>query len=338
MENLVPVSYTSNPALLTILPVEKWKGTPLDAKGRFINHEFPFWPYLKDVLKWQTEHNPYKEIKKQERWHLPVRKDNSFLTSSDDVIVWLGHATFFIRINGVTLLTDPVFGNAGPVKRKAALPVAALDIKGLDYVLISHNHRDHCDKPSLKIVASQNPQTTYLTGLRMKGLLQDFTKSTQIQEAGWYQQYITDNSKIKIYYLPSRHWARRGLTDTNTQLWGAYIIEAGGKTIYFSGDTGYGNHLKQVGELFPQIDYCIIGVGAFAPRWFMGSNHIAPDDAVKGFHEMSAKNMIPMHYGTFDLSDEPLSEPQRMLIDLKEKGQINGELKLLDIGEVLSIG
>jgi L-ascorbate metabolism protein UlaG (beta-lactamase superfamily) len=335
---VMAVSYTSNPQLPTILPPDRWKGTPLDAKGAFVNHEFPFYPYFRDLLRWQTERNSYKEQKKRDTWRLNVVRDSSFLQSDEDVIVWLGHATFFIRLGGVTLLTDPVFGNVGPVKRQSAMPVAADQLRGLDYVLVSHNHRDHCDEASLKTVSRQNPTTTYLTGLKMESLLKDFTGSQAIQAAGWYQQYETDTSKIKVYYLPSRHWARRGLFDTNTQLWGAYIIQAGGKTIYFSGDTGYGSHLKEVGELFPTIDYCIIGVGAFEPRWFMGSNHIAPDDAVKGFGEMGARTMIPMHYGTFDLSDEPMGEPRRFLQQLEKEGKVNGGLKLLDVGEVLKTG
>jgi len=330
-------SYTHNPNLPTILPPDRWKGTPLDEKGRFMNHEYPFWPYFKDLLRWQTERNPYKAQKKQDTWRLKVVSDDSFLNSGEDVIVWLGHATFFIRLNGVTLLTDPVFGNVGPVKRQVSMPVSPEKLKNVDYVLISHNHRDHCDEPSLKIVSARNPKATYLTGLKLDPLLKDFTKSENIQAAGWYQQYQTDTARIKIYYLPSRHWARRGLTDSNTQLWGAYVIQAGNTTIYFSGDTGYGSHLKEAGELFPDIDYCIIGVGAFAPRWFMGPNHIAPEDAVRGFHEMKARVMIPMHYGTFDLSDEPLGEPERLLKQLKEKNQIDGALKLLAIGEVMPV-
>jgi L-ascorbate metabolism protein UlaG (beta-lactamase superfamily) len=329
-------SYTSNPDLVTIVPPDQWKGTPLDEKGRFVNEEYPFWPYFKDLFKWQTERNPYKAQKKSDTWQMPVVKDDSFLTTNADVLVWLGHASFFIRLNGISLLIDPVFGDVGPVKRRSAMPVAPENLKNVDYVLVSHNHRDHCDEKSLKIVSSLNPTTTYLTGLKMDPLLTKFTGSRQIQAAGWYQQYNT-GSGIAIYYLPSRHWARRGLTDTNTQLWGSYVIQAGDTTVYFSGDTGYGHHLKRVGELFPRIDYCLIGVGAFAPRWFMGSNHIAPENAVKGFYEMRAGTMIPMHYGTFDLSDEPLSEPRRILLEMQRAGKINGELALLDVGTVLPI-
>jgi L-ascorbate metabolism protein UlaG (beta-lactamase superfamily) len=337
-ETMPVVSYSANPDLTTILPPERWKGTPTDEKGAFVNHEFPFYPHFRDLIKWQTERNAYREQKKNDPFQLTVVKDDSFLQTDKDVIVWLGHATFFIRVNGVSLLIDPVFGNVGPVKRRSALPVAPEKLRNIDYVLVSHNHRDHCDEASLKIVSENNPKAAYLTGLKMEGLLRGFTKSTNIQAAGWYQQYQTDTSKIKVFYLPSRHWARRGLLDVNTQLWGAYVIQAGNTTIYFSGDTGYGSHLKEAGELFAGIDYCIIGVGAFEPRWFMSPSHIAPDDAVKAFGEMRAKTMIPMHYGTFDLSDEPVGEPARILKQMEGEGKINGELKILNVGEILPVG
>lgn len=337
-EAMPVTNYSSNPKLSTILPPDRWKGTPTDENGAFVNHEFPFYPHFRDLLKWQTQRNVYREQKKNDPWRLPVIKDESFLQTGQDVIVWLGHATFFIRLNGVSLLIDPVFGNVGPVRRRSAMPVAPEKLKNLDYVLVSHNHRDHCDEASLKIVSENNPKAAYLTGLKMDGLLRGFTGSHNIQAAGWYQQYQTDTSKIKVFYLPARHWARRGLRDVNTQLWGAYVVQAGGTTVYFSGDTGYGGHLKQAGELFPGIDYCIIGVGAFEPRWFMGPSHIAPDDAVKAFAEMRAKTLIPMHYGTFDLSDEPVGEPDRLLRQLEREGRIKGELKILAVGQVLPAG
>lgn len=334
---IVPVaSYTFNSELTTILPPDQWKGTPVDEKGAFMNHEYPFYPRFRDLLKWQTERNAYRDQKKADTWQMPVTKDESFLQTRENVIVWLGHATFYIRLNGVQLLIDPVFGNLGPVKRRSAMPVAPQKFEALDYILVSHNHRDHCDEASLKLLSRINPEAKYLTGLKLNELLHEWTKSRHIQASGWYQQYRTDTSRIKIFYLPARHWARRGLFDTNTQLWGAFVIQSGQTTIYFSGDTGYGSHLKQAGELFPDIDYCIIGVGAFAPRWFMGPSHIAPDDAVKAFSEMRARTMIPMHYGTFDLSDEPMGEPQRMLQQMQKEEKVDG-LKLLNVGQVLKI-
>jgi L-ascorbate metabolism protein UlaG (beta-lactamase superfamily) len=116
-------------------------------------------------------------------------------------------------------------------------------------------------------------------------------------------------------------------------LWGAYVFRTKNKTIYYGGDSGYGNHFADAKKLFSTIDIAILGVGAYKPEWFMHPNHISPQDAVKAFHDLGAKTFIPMHYGTFDISDEPVGEPARLLKELEKNKAINGELKLLDLGE-----
>ena len=326
--------YTANPDLTTIqLPFE-WNGTPLDAKGRFVNYEFPFVDSLRDVLKWQMSKNPQKLEKKNDKWKPEIVYNQGFIDSKDDCIVWLGHASFFIRLTGINFLIDPVLFNISLLKRQSALPLAADELRNIDYILVSHDHRDHCDERSLKLLAKNNPGATYLTGLNVDTVIKAFTHSKNIQAAGWYQQYKTD-AAVKVTYIPSRHWGRRFLTDTNLRLWGGYVIEGAGKTIYFSGDSGYGGHFEDIGKAFPNIDYCIIGVGAYKPEFFMRQSHVSPTDAVKAFHDTQAKTMIPMHYGTFDLADEPLGDPLRVLKSLEEKGAINGELKALKVGEVL---
>ena len=326
--------YTTNPELITLpLPFE-WNGTPINEKGRFMNHEFQFVDSFRDVLKWQTSRNPQKLEKKADTWQPEVMYNQGFIESKEDCIVWLGHASFFIRLAGVTFLIDPVLFNVSLIKRNSALPVAVSDLKGIDYILISHDHRDHCDENSLKILAANNPDAMYLTGLGLEKLLPVFTRSSNVQAAGWYQQYKT-NAAVKVFYIPSRHWGRRFLTDTNRRLWGGFVIVGAGKTIYFGGDSGYGSHFKDIGEVFPSIDYCMLGIGAYKPEFFMGQSHTSPSDAVRAFKDTKAKVMIPMHYGTFDLADEPLGDPLRVLKKLESEGAIDGKLEALSVGEVL---
>ncbi len=328
--------YTSNPDLHTLkLPFE-WNGTPVDDRGRFINHEFPFVDSFREVLRWQTTRNPQKSEKETDTWKAEVVYNQGFIDSKDDCIVWLGHASFFIRLAGITFLIDPVLFNVSLIKRQSALPIAADELRNIDYILISHDHRDHCDEKSLKLLARNNPDATYLTGLKLDTIIRSFTNSNKIQTAGWYQQYLTDDA-IKVFYVPSRHWGRRFLTDTNLRLWGGYVIQGAGKTIYFSGDSGYGSHFSDVAKVFPDIDFAIIGVGAYKPEFFMGQSHVSPTNAVKAFHDMHARVMIPMHYGTFDLSDEPIGDPLRVLRKLEEQSLINGDLKALKVGEVLKL-
>ena len=322
--------YTQNDALRTIK--SDWKGTPVDAAHRFVNEEFPFVPRLPEVLKWTFQRNLQRAEKKTDPFRLVHQDDTTFLQHNKDCLVWLGHATFFMRLNGVNLLIDPVFYKVPLVKRYADHAFSPQLFSNLDYLLISHNHQDHCQERSIRELAALNPGMTILTGLNMESLLKPWTKGCTVQTAGWYQQYSTSDD-LSIYYLPSRHWSKRSVNDTNKQLWGAFVFQTKDQTIYFSGDTGYGHHFQEAKGLFPAIDIAIIGIGAYKPEWFMHANHISPQDAVKAFHELGAKTFIPMHYGTFDLSDEPVGEPARALQQLEEEKKINGKLKFLKLGE-----
>ncbi|MFY8019641.1 MAG: MBL fold metallo-hydrolase [Bacteroidia bacterium] len=311
-------------------------GNQVDQKGRFVNQYHPFEPKTSDLWKWQTEKNPQKSLKKKDDSEISIKPDTAFLHSKADGMIWLGHACFLIRINGVSILTDPVLGNAGPVKRRSKLPFQISDLKGIDFILISHDHRDHCDKESLQALMKLNPQAILLTGLNMKPLLHSWLgNNTTIQEAAWYQTYSQEQltkAGINISFMPSRHWSRRGLFDTNKRLWGGFMFQSNATNIYFSGDTGYDLHLKELGDLFAKIDYCIIGVGAYKPEWFMSSNHISPSDAYKAFGEMGALKMIPMHFGTFDLSDEPMLEPQQILREFQKS---DSNILLPALGEAI---
>jgi L-ascorbate metabolism protein UlaG (beta-lactamase superfamily) len=327
----------------------EWKGNPTDGEGRFVNMDTV--GYVKasfsHVWKWQTSKNAYKDRKDNEVQGTEVVKDDSFLKSKDDIVVMLGHATVFIRLAGKQILIDPLLGNV-PVpnvpllsssKRFSEFPIDPKKLVNLDYILISHSHYDHCDKGSLKLLQKQNPNAKVLTGLRMKELMQDWMPKHDIQEAGWFQKYITDKS-VEIVFVPSCHWSNRGLNDANETLWGGFILKSASKTVYFGGDSGYGNgtHFKKIGELFPNIDVAMIGAGAFAPTWFMKYNHQEPADTVKAFHDCKAKRLIPFHFGTFDLSDEPLNEPVLVLERLQKEKKIGvEELRIVKFGEVVKV-
>ena len=272
--------------------------------------------------------------KKADDWSLSIRRDYSFLNHSQDGIVWLGHATFLIRIGGRLVLTDPVLGNCGPIQRRCDLPFNIEKIRGIDYVLLSHNHRDHADKASLQTVLYNNPNATVLTGLQTGALIQGWSPRTRIQEAGWWQQYRTVPG-LEVFYLPAMHWTRRGLRDMNTMLWGSYIIRANGKTIFFGADSAYDVHFKEIGQFFPNIDVCLLGIGAYAPQWFMHTAHTNPTEAVQAFHDLGGKTLVPMHYGTFDISNEPFGEPYRWISSLEN--EIRGDLKCLAVGEFLAL-
>ena len=297
-----------------------------------MNGENPWKLDIGKAFRYIMHRNPQKEIKKQDPWRIPVLKDDQWLIDPADKIVWLGHASFFIQLSGIRILIDPVYGKLPGGKRLSAMPVAPDKLLDIHYILVSHAHYDHCDKSSIKLLIENNPEAQILTGLKLDGLISKWTDN-KIQTAGWYQQYQLEND-LKITFLPSIHWANRSLFDVNTTLWGGYMIEKDGKRIYYGGDSAHGSHFNVVGELFKNIDVALIGAGAYAPAWFMAPMHQNPYDAVKAFHATHAKTFIPFHYGTFDLSDEPIGEPERILNELDADGRIEGMLKVLKLGEV----
>ncbi len=212
-------------------------------------------------------------------------------------------------------------------------------LRKVDYILVSHDHRDHCDEATIEQLTRKFPDAKLLVGLRMDELLNDWKPpNSEIQTAGWYQRFSLPTDKIKITFLPVRHWSRRGLFDTNARLWGGFVIEGAGKRIYFSGDSGYGSHYAELAELFPKIDYFIIGIGAYQPNWFMRANHNSPQEAFQGFLDSKADALVPMHFGRFDLSDEPPNEPLRLLKEKAAEAGATDKIKNLQINESIDFG
>jgi L-ascorbate metabolism protein UlaG (beta-lactamase superfamily) len=331
----VITKYVSNEKLKTVNP--DWLGTPVDENGRFVNHEFPFKQDFFKLLKWQLGPNPQAKEKREDTARLEVFDPTDFLQSETDGILWLGHASFFIRLNGIGILLDPVFGEPPFLKRFVDVPSPIEKLKKVDYILVSHDHRDHADKETIKKLAHKFSTAKILVGLGMEDLIDAWkTPDNEVQTAGWYQQFETAND-VNITFVPVRHWARRGLTDMNKRLWGGFVIQSKSVTIYFSGDTGYGSHFKELAAVFPGIDYFIVGIGAYAPDFVMQSIHQNPSEAWQSFLDSGAKYLIPMHYGTFDLTNEPPSEPLRLLFETAEKFGAGGKIKALKINENIDL-
>lgn len=316
--------FTSNPKLITIPPNEDWKGNPVDEKGRFINLYHPFESSFGDLIKWQTSKNPQAEEKKAETRKLKVEFDTTVFQGNEDYLIWLGHATYLMRIDEKVFLTDPLLIDNTFLKRESPLPFSLDKLPKLDFLLLSHNHRDHCDENSMKYLFNANPEMKILTGLGLESVIKSWTNGQIIEEAGWYQQYSLLDSGITITYVPSRHWSRRWLNDDNKSLWGGFYIQNREHAIYFMGDSGKGEHFADIKNTLGTPDYCLMGVGAYKPEWFMHQAHISPKDAIEAFNTLEGKYFIPMHFGTFNLSDEPRMEPWDVLLENKEK--INGKL------------
>lgn len=322
------------------LPIVKpdFAGNKVDERGRFCDEYSPYLPSLMSVLKWKLGTDPLKEAKQNDDWHVEVRDPREFLESNSDGIMWLGHASFYIRIGGVAILTDPVFDEPRFLTRFVPVPSQIELIETLDYILISHDHRDHMDENSIRALTTKFPNATLFAGLASEDLLSNWKQPTnKVMTAGWFQEFKIDDPRVKICFLPAQHWARRGLLDTNRRLWGSYIIQVKGTTIFFGGDSAYSRYYREIRELFPLVDYFITGVGAYEPRWFMRPIHKNPEEAVQAFADMDAGILIPMHYGTFDLSDEPPGQPLRDLHAAAKAAGVEDKIHPLAINEALLI-
>lgn len=323
------MDFLKNEQLTTIK--SGWSGNPY-RNGTFQYPGKPFRPSWRKLLKWQFSKNPMGGAKKRDDWRPATHSDSAFLQSDQDFVVWLGHATFLIQINGIRLITDPVLFDLPFISRfvRPAFPVEAL--RGIDYLLLSHDHRDHCDKKTIRTLLRNNRPRKILTSLKMSEVIGGWIDDTPVEEAGWYQIFDTDPS-VEILFLPARHWCRRGLTDFNRRLWGSFLIRTADHTIYFGADSGYGDHFRETGDHFPGIDLALLGIGAYRPAFMMEEIHTSPSQAFKAFRDTGARRMLPMHYGTYDLSDEPISEPYHWIKELFEKEAIADRLILPKVGE-----
>jgi len=263
-----------------------------------------------------------------------VHNDGKLLRKGDkNTLTWIGQASFLIQLTGKNVLIDPVMSmNIGWIRRNSPPGIAWAAMPKIDLVLITHNHRDHMDAPTLKKLGSD---PVYLVP---KGLGRWFRRNgfRRIIEMGWWQQ--EEVAGLNITFVPAEHWSRRGITDANTSWWGGFIIEKDGLRLYHSGDTGWFDGFAEIGQRFDEIHAAMLPIGAYAPRWFMKPQHINPDEAVDALTALGAKRMIPMHWGTFKLSDEPLDEPPQLLREAWERsGLSDSSLEIPALGQILML-
>ena len=229
-------------------------------------------------------------------------------------VAFIGQATFLIQTQGVNLLTDPVWSErAGPYGRlgpkRATPPALALaELPPLDAILLSHNHYDHMDLATLSKLAQARP-CPVLTPLGNDAILRRHDSRIDARALDWGQS--AEVASLSVTLEPALHWSARGRSDRRMALWGSFMIESATGSLYFAGDTGYGD-----GSLWPEIAarhrpvrLALLPIGAYAPRWFMRDQHCDPDEATAIFEALGANRAIACHWGTFRLTDEPYDEP-----------------------------
>ncbi|MGB8257787.1 MAG: MBL fold metallo-hydrolase [Pseudonocardiaceae bacterium] len=226
------------------------------------------------------------------------------LPLSGDWLAWLGHASFLMRLDGLTVAVDPVLSARILGAGQRFTPPGLDRLPSLDLLLISHNHYDHLDAPTLRPLARHTPVVAPC-GLGRWFRRRGFSAVTELD---WWESVRV--GALEVTFVPAHHWSRRGLFDLCATLWGGFVLTvAGGLRVYHAGDSGYGPFFAEIGAQYPGIDVAMLPVGAYEPRWFMRTMHMDPEEAVRAACDVGARVMTPMHWGTFRLSREPALEP-----------------------------
>ena len=275
-------------------------------------------------------------------WNIPAQTTDPALLRAADTnpsVTWIGHASMLVRLAGKNMLFDPVFSAraspfsfAGP-RRIVPLPIAIADLPRIDLVMVSHNHYDHLDADTVRQLAAM-PQGSPRF-LVPKGLKAWFAALgiTRVDEYDWWQETTEDT--LRITFVPVQHWSRRRLDDTNQTLWGGWVVAGEGLRLIHTGDTGYSQDFRDIGERLGPFDMAFIPIGAYAPRWFMKVMHVNVPEAVQIRADLRADRAIGMHWGTFEaLTDEPLDEPPRLLAQRRQElGLTQSQFDVMKIGE-----
>jgi L-ascorbate metabolism protein UlaG (beta-lactamase superfamily) len=288
-----------------------------------------------DVLRWKLV-EPFRGARPAPPLETPFATprrdpDRDLILSGEPSLTWIGHASFLLSLGGLRILLDPVFApRVGPVPRLAPPGLALADLPDIDVVIISHNHRDHLDAWTIKRIG---PKPTYIVPLGNANLIRKCGGNTII-ELDWWE--TTSVGRTEITIVPSRHWSMHLPWDRNEALWGGCVIRAPEGTAYHSGDTAFFDGFQEIGERAGPIDWAMLPIGAYEPRWFMEPQHMCPEEAVLAAMALKARRLVAMHWGTFRLTDEPIHEPpERARASYLEKMGEGGEegLWILDIGE-----
>ncbi|MDR7342687.1 L-ascorbate metabolism protein UlaG (beta-lactamase superfamily) [Pantoea alhagi] len=263
------------------------------------------------------------------------------LSGTEDSVWWLGHAAIMLRLEGRYGLIDPVFSQrASPLRfygplRKTPAPLAINDLPSLDWVLISHNHYDHLDRPTVKAILRRFPQVQFIVPL---GLEPWFRRAgaRHVVQLDWWQQ--TQRHGIRFHAVPARHWSMRTPYNRNRSLWCGWTLTTPSLNFWFSGDSGYTDNLLDIARRLGPFNLAALPIGAYAPRWFMQGQHMDPQQSVALHQAIGAPVTIPIHWGVFELADEALDEaPQELARALEAAGQNKIRFRPWKIGERASL-
>jgi N-acyl-phosphatidylethanolamine-hydrolysing phospholipase D len=270
-----------------------------------------------------------------------VANDGRFLRenarASVPTVTWIGHATLLVQLGHQSFLTDPIWSeNASPVSfagppRLAPPGLVFEDLPPIDFVLLSHNHYDHLDLDTLERISAAHPNARFYVPIGNGALLRG-RGIERVVELDWGETRRQDG--VEIACLPARHWSRRGLRDQRRALWASWAVIGADRRFYFGGDTGYAPFFRRIGRAIGPFDLAALPIGAYLPTEMMRDVHLNPEEAVRAALDLEARRVVGIHFGTFDLTEEPLDEPPRRFRAASARAGLDEERSLvLAVGE-----
>jgi len=274
-------------------------------------------------------------------------------TRGDLAVTWMGHSTALLEFAGCTVLTDPIWGDfaspvpAGQLRRWVQVPIGLDALPSVDVVLLSHNHYDHLDARTVRVLAERQPQIEWCVPLGLGKLLKRLG-AARVQEFDWWDERSIGPARVGA--TPAQHFSARGVHDRNCTLWCGFTVRVGSRAVYFAGDTAHHPEFAEIGRRLGPFDMQLLPVGAYEPRWFMRVVHMNPEEAVQAFGEVAGRAgtagvdntgpvLVPIHWGTFKLTDEPMDEPPRRTREMWDAvGRSPADLWLLQHGETRVLG
>ncbi len=292
-----------------------------------------WWPLHSFIASktWQTTVAP-------RTFEVPVHESEHAVLSPSppSSVTWVGHSTLLVQLDGINVLTDPHWSHrASPVTFAGPPRVSSPGLRfeqlpPIHLVIISHNHYDHLDLPTVtRLAATHDP--LFLVPLGLKKWFQAHNM-VRVKELDWWEEVPVQS--LQVACLPAQHFSGRTLWDHNKTLWSSWAVMGAGKRLFFSGDTGYYPVFKNIGERFGPFDLAAISIGAYLPREIMHMTHLTPEEALQVHMELQGKQLLGIHWGTFDLTEEPFDEPPaRLQAEAQRRGLDPETIWVLNPGE-----